>query len=221
MEKDFPFRFFHPDRVTTEWRGRLPHREQAGVCYFITFMTRDAFPRKAKEDWERRRRVWCWENGVDPTLSREEILVKLSESRKRRFLRILSGAYHRALDGGSGECVLARPECSEVVANALHFHDGKRYLLGDTVIMHNHVHVLLQPHEGQSLKNLLGSIRKYSAGEINRLLGRQGPFWAKEPFDHMVRSRRYFEHYRKYIRLNPVRAGLREGMYRLIEWDGP
>jgi type I restriction enzyme R subunit len=207
--------FFDPAGKTTGYRGRLPHLEQRGVCYFVTFMAKDAMPKAAKEAWQRRKRVWLYEHGLSPDLTREEILDALPPEKRRSFDRMLSSAYQKALDGGSGECLLQKPDLRRHVVGALEYHSGRTCQLSDYVVMPNHVHLLLQPFPEHSLREILRSIRKYSAGNIHKDLGRHGSFWAREPFDHMVRSRRYFERYRRYIRANPKRARLREGMYTL------
>jgi len=207
--------FFHPDCVTTGYRGNLPHLEQRGICYFVTFMAKDAMPKAAKAAWQRRKRVWLYNHGLAQDLTREEILAALPPEKRRSFERMLSAAYQKALDGGSGECLLQRPDLRRHVVGALEYHAGRTCQLAEYVVMPNHVHLLLQPFPENTLRKILGSIRKYSAGEIHKALGRHGSFWAREPFDHMVRSRRYFERYRQYIRANPGRARLREGMYTL------
>ena len=54
-----------------------------------------------------------------------------------------------------------------------------------------------------------------SAFEINRLLGRKGAFWQKEPYDHIVRSEAQWQHYRRYISENPGKAFLRADEYAI------
>ena len=210
------YRFYHPDRATAVHYGKLPHKEQQQICYFVTFMTKDAMPRAARERWQKRRRDWLMMHGFSPDLSREQLLEELSASHIRSFERMFSAAYQKALDGGSGECLLARPDLRQHVIGAIGYHANQTCHLADGVVMPNHVHLLLQPFVGRTLKSILGSIRKYSAGNINTDLGRSGAFWAREPFDHMVRSRRYFERYRQYIRANPKRAKLPAHMYSFI-----
>jgi REP element-mobilizing transposase RayT len=41
----------------------------------------------------------------------------------------------------------------------------------------------------------------------NRILGRSGPFWAEEDFDHWIRTPDKFESTVRYIVNNPVKAG--------------
>ena len=43
---------------------------------------------------------------------------------------------------------------------------------------------------------------------MNKLLGRTGPVWQEESFDHVLRSQESFEEKLEYVRQNPVRRGL-------------
>jgi REP element-mobilizing transposase RayT len=72
--------------------------------------------------------------------------------------------------------------------------------------MANHVHLLVTPLVSPS--RLLQSIKGYSAREANKLLGRTGPFWQSESYDHWIRDEAEFERVRRYIANNPVRRGL-------------
>jgi REP element-mobilizing transposase RayT len=78
--------------------------------------------------------------------------------------------------------------------------------------MPNHLHALIAP-ENQGLGEVLQSWKGGSAFEINRLLGRSGPLWQKEPYDHIVRSEAQFQHYRGYIAESPIKAGVEPHEY--------
>jgi putative transposase len=100
-----------------------------------------------------------------------------------------------------------------------HFSDRRLYALGDYVIMPNHAHVLVWfPESEISMKLQCRSWKRMSSLGINRLLGRSGHFWQGESYDHIVRSQAQFEHYRRYIAENPLKAKLREGEYTHHIW---
>lgn len=120
---------------------------------------------------------------------------------------------HALLDAGHGECLLQRCAVRAIVENSLKYFDGQRYLLGDFVIMPNHVHLLVQFQGSTTLKQQTYGWKKFTAREINNLLGRRGHFWQGETYDHIVRSERAFLAFRKYIFENPKKAGLRTGEY--------
>ena len=54
----------------------------------------------------------------------------------------------------------------------------------------------------------LHSWKSYSAQKANALLGRTGPFWQREYFDHLVRDQSSLRKITQYIRDNPQKAGL-------------
>lgn len=87
--------------------------------------------------------------------------------------------------------------------DVLRFFDGQRYELGESVVMPNHAHALVTPWGEHELTDILHSWKSYSAKKINQMCGRQGHFWQKESFDHIVRSPEQLERIAQYIRDNP------------------
>jgi REP element-mobilizing transposase RayT len=100
------------------------------------------------------------------------------------------------------------PQVASVVVDAL----GRgaatdMYDLAAFVIMSNHVHVLIRPHEDavKVMKWLKGS----TARSANLILGRTGRrFWQEESYDHWVRDDAQFERIVRYFENNPVTAGI-------------
>ncbi len=76
------------------------------------------------------------------------------------------------------------------------------------VIMPNHVHAVFEPFAGFSLGEIVDSWKGHTASEGNKMLGRKGPFWAKDYFDRYVRDAIHFEKAIDYVHANPVKAGL-------------
>jgi REP element-mobilizing transposase RayT len=113
------------------------------------------------------------------------------------------------LDAGHGSCVLARPPIRILVEQALRHFDGRRYELGEFVVMPNHVHALVTPLPGNELSEILHSWKSYTSHEINQRLGESGPRWQKETFDHIVRSPAQMDRIEQYIRDNPKPKGRR------------
>jgi REP element-mobilizing transposase RayT len=114
---------------------------------------------------------------------------------------------------------------SVILQHCLH-DDGKRYILHAAVVMPDHAHMLLTPtcdQEGwpYALPAILKLIKGVSARSVNKLLGKSGPVWQDESFDHVLRSDESFLEKLEYIRQNPVRAGLvtRAEDYRWL-WVG-
>ena len=81
--------------------------------------------------------------------------------------------------------------------------------------MPNHVHLLVCLLGDTDLLKQCHSWKKFSAGKINKVLGRTGRFWQEESFDHLVRSPEQFCAIQQYIRNNP--NDLRKGKYFLYQ----
>ncbi len=79
--------------------------------------------------------------------------------------------------------------------------------------MPDHVHMVLTPLQDEhgnpyALTPILAGIKGASAHSINGLLGRMGPVWQDESFDHVLRNDERAEQKAEYICDNPVRKGL-------------
>ena len=110
---------------------------------------------------------------------------------------------------------------AQIVSNAFHFHDNKRYDLFAFTIMPNHFHIILKPIKikgGEksenlekdyfSLENIMRSIKGYSGKEANKYLKKSGDFWQHENYDHVIRNYDELLITVNYILNNPVKAGL-------------
>jgi len=113
---------------------------------------------------------------------------ELSPFEKEEYFRLFHDRVEEWLDQGAGDCVLADPEIGRIVADALLHFDGKRYVLGEWIVMPNHVHVVVTPGQGEDLSRILHTWKSFTAKEINRRQGRKGTLWQDEGYDHLVRS---------------------------------
>jgi REP element-mobilizing transposase RayT len=107
---------------------------------------------------------------------------------------------------------LPEPARDIVLRHCLHG-QGTKAAIHAVVVMPDHVHILLTPLRDSeenlySLVGILQGIKSASAHSLNRLLGRTGPVWQEESFDHVLRSDESFAEKVEYIRQNPVRRGL-------------
>ncbi|MCZ6774849.1 MAG: hypothetical protein O7D34_00150 [Ignavibacteria bacterium] len=59
-----------------------------------------------------------------------------------------------------------------------------------------------------TLTPIIESLKKFTALQANRLLGRTGPFWQHESYDHVIRDTDELERTISYVTNNPVAAGL-------------
>jgi REP element-mobilizing transposase RayT len=184
--------YFDPGAPTKRLKGNLPHWRQIDVMYFVTFRLADSMPQEALYDLMRQRREWLLKHPKPHDAETAWDYASLFQAKLERWL-----------DRGAGECVLAGTEQKQTVEDTLRHFAGDRYGLDEYVVMPNHVHVLLAPKKGFSLSSILQTWKGYSAKKINDSLGRSGPLWQKESFDHIVRSPGSLRKFRQYIRDNP------------------
>jgi putative transposase len=87
-----------------------------------------------------------------------------------------------------------------------HYHNQKKYLLHEFVLMPNHFHLLITPTE--SLERALQLIKGGFSYRAKRELGFGGEIWETSFYDHRVRDFGEYERIRAYIRENPVKRCL-------------
>jgi putative transposase len=196
--------FFRPHDDLHVHRGNLPHWRQTNVTYFITTRLADSIPQEKIREWQTRRDSWLGAHG----LQKPSDIHTLPEEQQHEFHVTFTLQWHQWLDAGHGDCLLRRQDVRDMLMNRLTSEPS----LDAWVIMPNHLHALVAP-EDQTLGDVMQNWKGGSAFEINRLLGRSGPLWQKEPYDHIVRSEAQFQHYRRYIAENPIKAGLRPHEY--------
>ncbi len=176
------------DDCVTIRRRFLPHWQQNGATYFVTFRLADSLPQiklqllqQEKEEWQKKH--------PQP----------LSETEKAEYHRLFSQRVDKWLDAGMGECYLKDPQLAKIVADALAYFDGDRYHLGEWVVMPNHVHVIVTPLGNHKLSEITHSWKSFTANKINKYLNRRGQLWQKESYDQIVRSPQHLERVQTYI----------------------
>lgn len=101
---------------------------------------------------------------------------------------------------------------SEVVAcclSALRESADKQGIeIGEYCFMPDHVHLLVVAPDGADVSAFMQRFKQTSGFACSGLLGSDGPFWQRSYYDHVLRRDEDLESVRRYIRENPVRAGL-------------
>ncbi len=159
-------------------RGYLPHLDAAGLVQHVVFRLADSLP----------------------VHIREEVAQIPPADRVR--------AVDASLDRGYGRRDLAIPEIARLVQSALLQFDGERYLTIAWCIMPNHVHTLIEMHDGHRLDRIVHAWKSFAAKQANQYLKRSGAFWAPEYFDRYMRDDAHLAATQIYIEQNPVKAGL-------------
>ena len=199
-------RFFNPYANIRHTENRLPHWQQVGAVYFITFRLVDSIPCTLLSQWQNERDTWL--RAHQPPWS-----TKIELEYHQRF----SGTIERWLDANHGSCPLGEPACAQTVSQTLLHFDGTRVIMISFVVMPNHVHALFVLNPEWLLEKLLQSWKRFSAREINVKLTRSGHLWQRDYFDRLVRDQQHFANCVRYIRRNPQRARLRADQYILSE----
>jgi len=113
-----------------------------------------------------------------------------------------------SLDQCYGSCILKYPNLAAIIEAELLKYAGIDYILHAYVIMPNHVHVMITVISKKYLWQITKQWKGNSAFKINQLREKNGSIWQKESFDHYIRDNFYFLKTKRYIELNPVKAGL-------------
>ena len=200
-------KFFNPWTDTAVGANRLPHWEQSGATYFVTFHLADSLPARLLAEWGKERDAWLRWN-PEPW----------SPAQEGEYHQRFSGAIERWLDEGHGECLLHRADVRAAVAGVLTKFDHDRYWHHAWVLMPNHVHLLFSMKEGIALPDLLKAWKGVSSRTARQVLGLRATdaaFWQKDYFDRLVRDAGHFANCARYILRNPVKAKLRAHEYTL------
>jgi REP element-mobilizing transposase RayT len=180
------------------YRRRLPHIQEAGSTYFVTFRLKNSLPREALEKLK-----------LEAERSKESSKAR-THTEQNLWFEKFDDYLDKAL---CGENYLANPQIANVVIEAIHYRNMKVYDLISFCIMPNHVHLVFAPLEREkgdfyNLHEILHSLKRHTARQSNLILNRTGSFWQDESYDHILRDEAELERTLKYILYNPVKANL-------------
>ncbi len=216
--------------MTDFFRRELPHYHPPNATFFVTFRLAGSLPRQViealRQEQEREERVLA-QRYQGETLKEERYQLQ-----KKLFAR-----YDAYLDRGEGPRWLADPRLADIVMQEIKALDPQHYRLIACCIMSTHVHLLVdlsdipdppRPRSGQhytALSHAMRLLKGRTARACNQILGRSGPFWQDESYDHVVRNEKKNESSRisSITRSRPVwcrigRTG-RIRMYRPTLWS--
>jgi len=148
-------RFFNPYAEIRQTQNRLPHWQQAGAVYFVTFRLADAVPSRLRTQWEGERNAWL---RVHPEPWSFEVELEYHQ----RF----SGAIEHWLDAGHGSCLLREPACAEVVSETIRHFEGERVVMISAVVMPNHAHALFVQNPDWPLENCFAVGKDFQRGKL-------------------------------------------------------
>jgi REP element-mobilizing transposase RayT len=179
------------------WRGRLPHWEVEGGRYFITIHLAGAIPPA----------------GLQRLRQLSEQVARVDDRHAPDWLRLQRAIFaemERWLDRAPLVTHLQRPEVAKVAMEAIaHRHQLCRWQMLEYVVMPTHLHLFCELGDN-GLKETLQDFKRWTGHAAVELLGEGKPprFWQREWFDHWSRSDEEDDKIIRYIRENPVKAGL-------------
>jgi len=207
-KSDMPLNFFNPYQEIDQSKNRLPHWQQVGAVYFVTWRLADSIPKDVLDNYFEDMENWL-RHHPKPWDGRTEAAHH----------KLFSAKLDTLMDKGVGECLLRKPSNASYVSGALEFFEGERTSVLSYVVMPNHIHSLFILHDDYRLDQIVHSWKRHTALEINRAENRSGSLWQKDYFDRLVRDRDHFNNCVRYIRRNPEKAGLKQDEFLLFESD--
>ena len=76
------------------------------------------------------------------------------------------------------------------------------------MVMPDHIHVVFQLGNKQTLSQIIQTFKRYTAKQINAQLTRNGSLWQENYFEHGIRHHESLNKIIRYCYENPVRKGL-------------
>ena len=201
------------------YRRHLPHWQPRDAIFFITFRLKNSLPYGVIEAWREERERGKFQIGQPSERTPSD--HRNNHSYFTRWDAKLDRAH-------SGPRWLAQPEIADIVKEAMHYRDGKVFDLHAFCIMPTHVHVVFEPlrttewpsasrseyhsaltsEDRADLPKIMQSLKRQTARKANLILGREGPFWQDESYDHVIRNNEEYARIIHYVQENPVKARL-------------
>ena len=197
------------------YRHNLPHFQQSGQTYFVTWDLQSAVPPKSFARYTLELEMLKSQIKV---LEQQKSNSSEIEKVKQDYISVKSQynkAYDDILDSDRNPKInLSKAENLEIMFEALQFWEGQRLQNIAFTIMPNHVHwvvkLLDKDNKGNPvyLQDILQSVKRHSSNKINKVENRSGKLWQKESFDTTIRNKKHLYNAIKYTLNNPVKAGL-------------
>jgi len=209
------------------YKHNLPHFQQPGQAYFITWSLKDAVPKKALIRYTRKLELLKSQiagagaaNSDSPDFKKRGSETASPELQKLKMEYYLLRkkyikAYDDLLDADRNPRInLSKPEHTNAIIETLKFWDGVKLENYAFCVMSNHVHWVFRVFEKDKngkpvyLQDILYSVKRFSASRINVLENRKGELWQKESFDTTIRDEMHLARAIEYTLNNPVSAGI-------------
>ena len=206
------------------YRHNLPHFQQPGQAYFITWILKDAVPSKAFPKYTNKLQQLRNQIELHKQKKSEKNLI---EGLQKEYYSVRK-KYIKAFDdllaiSKINTVDLSHSENTGIISGTIHFWDNIKLKNIAYSIMPNHVHWVLELFEKDEdgnpvyLQDIMQSVKRQSARLINLREGRTGNLWQKENFDTTIRDEKHLYNAIEYTLNNPVNARL---VKNRDEWPG-
>jgi REP element-mobilizing transposase RayT len=188
----YSFMTHHPQTLAF-WHGRLPHWEVVDGYYFVTIHLRGAIPA----------------SGAARIRELSSSLATAKLNQQFTFQRKIFVEMDQWLDRTAHVKHLVNPDVAKTTIEAIHHREQLRiWNMLAYVLMPSHAHLYFKLDKGR-LKKSLEDFKDWTGARAGKVVHLPtGRFWQREWFDHWARSPEEGEKIKRYIRNNPVKAGL-------------
>ena len=206
------------------YRHILPHYQQPGQAYFVTWCLKDAIPPKAMARYTWQLDVIRFQIETAEKLKKEKNIIEDLKAEYYRIRKRYIFAYDQLLAQSLPDTVnLMQTEILACVVKTLCFWEGKRLVNHAFCVMPNHVHWVFSAFEQDDkgnpvyLQDIMQSVKRHSSNRINKITGHTGRLWQKESFDTTIRDEKHLANAVAYTLNNPVTASFVTDWH---EWAG-
>jgi len=206
------------------YRRHLPHFQQPGQAYFVNWSLKDAVPPLALESYSIQLKQLSSEIDIAKENKADQKVIgslKIEFSRvRKKYMKAFDDLLHLQTEYIVD---LSKEENSQIIINALCYWEGLHLENYAICVMTNHVHWVFRLFDKDEngepiyLQDIMQSIKRFSANQINKLETRTGTLWHNESFDTTIRDDLHLHNAINYTIDNPVSAGLVKNWW---EWKG-
>ena len=109
----------------------------------------------------------------------------------------------------NGEPTFRNESMAHTVFDSLYWlEENKRIELICCIVMPNHIHMIIQLGENQTLSGVMNSFKGFTGKKISELKNQGKPVWQKQYYEHCIRKDEDLNEIICYCYENPVRSGL-------------
>lgn len=207
------------------YRQNLPHFQQPGQAYFVTWCLKESIPEKTVQIYFRE--LTYLKNQLD-IVKRESLdamrILELEAARQKLIQKYFLAFENRLHADRAHPVNLSFDENLHIMVEAFRYWEGKRLTNVAWCVMPNHIHWVLALNERDErgepvyLQDILQSVKRTTARRINERYGRTGTsLWQKESYETTIRDDAHFVRAVHYTLQNPVKAGL---VGAVNDWPG-